>query len=177
MTAGKLPWLLLLVLSIPLPCRAEILKCVGPKGEIYFTDRGCPAGYSLETSAPTSPAEPGTGLYEREWSRFCESISLMTAEEAGAARASVEKLLPGIRDFNDPSLYAKWEACFSQLKARGGAQTPTPAAEPERTPLLPGRGNPDDPTCREGVLDEIASVSLAGPAGGGIDWNWCKFKY
>jgi hypothetical protein len=157
-TRAILPSLLVLF-CCQAPCRAEILTCVGPKGEVYFTDRDCPSGFSLSAAVPATPAAAGKTPFEDERSRNCLYISLMAGDEVNAAIANVERVLVALKKNDDLQLVAAWDACYSQLKERKSAVASAPATEAAQPPSRPENVDRTDPACRQGEFSTEDSVS------------------
>jgi hypothetical protein len=157
-TKVVLPALLVLLCSRA-PCRAEILTCVGPEGEVYFTDRECPSGFSLSTAVPATPAAAGKTPFEDERSRNCLYISLMAVDEVNAAIANVERVLVALKKNHDPRLVVAWDACHSQLQERKSALASALATDAVPPPSRPGDVDGTDPACRQGEFSTENRVS------------------
>ena len=140
------------LLCFPVPCRSEINTCIGFNGELYFTDRECPPGFSLSTSVPATPSALEKDPFEDEWFRFCQYISVMTVDEVDAAIATIEKIRTSFKEKSSSVSSTQWETCFSRLTSQRSTLTSnrTPADVKPRS--LPEKDSPTHSVCREGIL-------------------------
>ncbi len=117
---------------------AEMRKCVGPGGDVRFTNQECPEGYTLEASRPaterSSPEEP----------YICRFSSTLASTEVVSALTEAENSLAEAKAKGDADSARYWQNCLDQIRLRQAAlQTPPPAPAEEQAPA----------ECTEGTFD------------------------
>jgi hypothetical protein len=104
-------------------------KCVGPNGDVRFTNLECPEGYVLEASRAASP--PSTSSDEDE-PYICRFSSILTSTEIVSAVTEAEGSLELAREKGDDEAARYWQNCLKQIQQRETAlqsPAPPPAAE------------------------------------------------
>lgn len=173
---GMLLAFLFLLLTFPAPGRSEISNCIGPQGELLFTDRECPPGYSLQGTTPATPSDAGGSGPEGE------------GESALSAAGASDALPPGAKDragdpvcregiFSTENHATSYDVYFTNA-SREECRTVSAYClcsvsfglyRQSREITVTG-------SFAAGARTRIASISPTGPSGGGIDWSWCKFR-
>jgi len=127
--------------ALPFPAHALIRKCVGPGGDVKFTNSACPEGYVQEASrAASQPTSAG----EAEDPDICRFSSILAAEEVAPAIAEAESALAQAKEKGDDDLALYWQDCLGGIRQRevelqSRARSPAEESAPE--------------DCREGTFD------------------------
>jgi hypothetical protein len=130
---NRVALVLLFLLFSAVSASADIKKCVGPSGELKYTDRECPAGYTLAGAQETlrssmpSPDEP----------YICKFSNIISSHEIKDAIAEAESSLRKAMVEGTPASVSYWDDCLARLSAREETFHSEPAAqeEPKRDPV------------------------------------------
>lgn len=151
-------FLLLLASSVPKSGASQIRRCVGPAGQLHFTDRDCPDGFAEVSSLAASEraiAEPNA----EDWERSCRYVSMMTSAEAATAIAAVDGVLAALRAGGDAVSVERWAACRAELARKSGAPAPPPERDGARPRPNQEPGQVGAEVCVAGAFDTENGVS------------------
>lgn len=120
---------------------ATMRKCVGPGGEVRFTNQECPEGFTLEASRPASTPSAGG---ETDEPYICKFSSILASTEIVSALAEAEGSLAEAKAKGDADSTRYWSNCLEQIRLRQTAlQTPTQPLADEGAPA----------ECADGTFD------------------------
>jgi hypothetical protein len=115
------------------PAVGVMKKCVGPDGDVRFTNLECPEGYVLEASRAASP--PTTSSDEDE-PYICRFSTILTSSEIVSAATEAEGSLKLAKEKGDDESVRYWQNCLEQIRQRETAlQSPVPPPAEENAPV------------------------------------------
>jgi len=118
-----------LCLYLSSPAVGMVKKCVGPDGDVRFTNQECPEGYVLEASRAASPPSPSD---DEDEPYICRFSSQLMSSEIVSALTEAESSLALARDKGDENSARYWQNCLEQIRQRETvlqSPAPPPAAE------------------------------------------------
>jgi hypothetical protein len=154
---------------------ADILTCVGPTGEVLYSNIGCPSGYSVRATAaetgvspaaptpaavpaePLPPPEPPPPPRAQETvDESCSTGTFQTVEAPGAI--DVRFTNSGARACLRVKFYCLWGLGFGSSFYK---QSDTGSYE----------GRID-----AGATVRVGEMTPSGPGAGDVSWSWCSIR-